>query len=373
MTKNQKIFAGIDALVESEGIPKDIVVSGLEEAVGIACRKHYGIDNVEVIFDTETKRIKITGYKIIVEKDILGEAFEETQFIDIADAKEIKASAKVGQKLKYRLKLTPEIMERSTISTAKQVFRQKLREAKYQKILSDYGEKIGRVVIGSLAEEKNGFIYFKLAGNIEAVLPPGQQNPNDHFTVEQYKDTVPVPVYINNIQPQSTKGPKVSLSRSHSSLVAYEMEKAIPEIEEGIISIKAVSRDAGSRSKVAVSLVNEDDDIDVIGTVVGTSGTRINGVKKAIGGESIDLIEYFDDPIMYISNALAPALVTAVQLLDEEQKTARVVVPNDQLSLAIGAKGQNVRLASQLTGWKIDILSENEATEKGINYEDDII
>lgn len=367
MTKNQKIFASINALVEAEEIAPELVVSGLEEAVAIACKKHYGIDNVTVIFDMESKRIKISGEKEIVDEQVMGEAFDPTQHIDINEAKETKPNSKVGQTFKYRLKLVPEVMDRSTIATAKQVFRQKLREAKYQKILHDYNDKVGQIVLGNLAEEKNKFMYFKLPGNVEAVLPEKLQTPN-----EELDPRTPIPLMIEKIEPQSKKGPKIVVSRKRPKIVEYEMTNAIPEIANGMIEIKAIARDAGSRSKVAIAQTS-DDDIDIIGSAIGSNGSRINQVKKALGGENIDLIEYFDDEIMFISNALAPALVTAVQILDLEEKVSRVIVPDDQLSLAIGGGGQNVRLASQLTDWKIDIESESDAQAAGINYEDDII
>lgn len=371
MTKNQKIFASIDALVEAESIDKELVVAGLEEAVAIACRKYYGIENVVVNFDTETKRIKISGTKEIVDQEVLGEAFDPMIHIDINEAKLEKSTAKVGGEIKYRLKLEPELMDRSTIATAKQVFRQKLREAKYKKIVADYGDKVGEIVLGSLEEEKNKFMYFKLPGNIEAVLPEKLQASNDNI-----KPGTPIPLVIERIEPQSKKGPKVIVSRASKVLVETELKEIIPEIANGMIEIKSIARDAGNRSKVSVaagSNVAEGEDIDVIGTVIGTSGNRINQVKRALGGENIDLIEWFEEPTFYVSNALAPALVTAVQILDEEAKLTRVIVPDDQLSLAIGQKGQNVRLASQLTGWKIDIESESDAQAAGIDYEDDII
>lgn len=368
MTKNQKIFASINALVQAEEIAPELVIGGLEEAVAIACRKHYGIDNVTVIFDIDSKRIKISGEKLIVDKDVMGEAFDETQHIDINEALETKPNAKVGQVYKYKLKLNPEEMDRSTIATAKQVFRQKLREAKYQKIVHDYGDKVGQIILGNLEEEKNKFMYFKLPGNVEAVLPEKLQSPSDHL-----EPGAPIPLMIEKIEPQSKKGPKIVVSRKRPKIVEYEMTQVIPEIANGQIEIKSIARDAGSRSKVAISLANEDDDIDIIGSAIGTNGSRINQVKKALGGENIDLIEYFDDEIMFISNALAPALVTAVQILDQDEKLSRVIVPDDQLSLAIGGGGQNVRLASQLTDWKIDIESESDAQAAGIDYEDDII
>ncbi len=368
MTKNQKMFAGIDALVEAEGIERDFVIAGLEEAVAIACRKYYDVDEVEVSFNYETKRVTIYGEKEVVDMQDIGEHFDSSLHFSYEEALEIKKTVKVGDRLRYRLKLVPELMDRSTVQSAKQVFRQKVREAKYRKIVMDFGDKIGEIVFGNLEEHKEPYFYFSLPGNIDSVLPPKFQVKDEIIEPDQ-----PIMLVLEDIAPQSRKGPKVTVSRSNPKIVKYAMNKFIPEIEKGLVTVESVARDAGDRSKVAVSLVDEDSDLDVIGACVGPRGQRINDVRKVIGGEHIDLIEYFDDAIIFISNALAPALVTAVQILDEETKTSRVIVPDDQLSLAIGARGQNVRLASKLTGWKIDIKSESDADAEGIDYEDDII
>lgn len=368
MTKNQKMFAGIDALVESEGIERDFVIAGLEEAVGIACKKYYDVDEVEVKFNYETKRVTIQGEKEVVDMVEIGEHFDSSLHMPYDEATGLKKTVIVGDRIKYKLKLVPELMDRSTIQSAKQVFRQKVREAKYRKIVLDFGDKIGEIVYGNLEEHKEPYFYFSLPGNIDSVLPPKYQVPNEIIEPDQ-----PIVLVLEDIAPQSKKGPKVTVSRSNPKIVKHVIGKVVPEIQKGLISVISVARDAGDRSKVAVCLVDEDSDLDVIGSCVGPRGQRINEVRKIVGGEHIDLIEYFDDPIIYISNALAPALVTAVQIIDEENKMSRVIVPDDQLSLAIGGKGQNVRLASKLTGWKIDIKSETEADAEGIDYEDDII
>ena len=368
MTKNQKIFAGIDALVEAESLDRHLVVEGLEEALGVSVKKYYGYDNVKVDIDYNKKRMVIHGMKMIEEKELIGEEWDDTKYITLEDALEIKASSKIGAEIKVRLKLVPELMDRSTVQTAKQVFRQKLREAKYRKIVEDYGDKVGEVVFGVLEEHRDPFMYFMLPGNIDAILGPRNQIPTDDIEPD-----VPVMLVIEEIAPQSTKGPKIIVSRTNPKIVSKIMSDAIPEIHSGVIEIEAVAREAGDRSKVSIKLVDMEKDVDLIGTCVGAKGTRINSVRKKLGGENIDLVEYFEEPIIYISNALAPALVTAVQILSETDKTSRVIVPDDQLSLAIGANGQNVRLASRLTGWKIDIESETSATENGINYENDII
>ena len=368
MTKNQKIFLGIDALVTSEGLDRDLVIEGLEEAVGIACKKYYEIEEVEVKFNYETKRVTIVGSKIVADPEVLGEAFDPLLHLTLEQAKEIRTSSKMDDVINIKLKLVPELMDRSTIQTAKQVFRQKLREAKYRKIIQDYGDKVGEIVYGILEEHRDPFMYFMLPGNIDATLGPKGQVEG-----EIIEPDTPVMLVIEQIAPQSKKGPKIIVSRTSSQIVSKTMTENIPEIKSGIIEIESVARDAGKRSKVALSLKDLDQDVDLIGSCVGPKGSRINHIRKELHGENIDLIEYFDDPIIYISNALAPALVTAVQILDEEEKCSRVIVPDDQLSLAIGGVGQNVRLASRLTGWKIDIKSESDATAEGINFEDDII
>ncbi len=368
MTRNQKIFASIELLAQAEKLPIEDIVNGIAEALSIACRRQYGVDNLNVIFDLTTKRIKLNASKEVVDEAVLGEAFDPTMHIDINEAKLQKENVKIGDELNLKLKLKPEEMDRSTVSIIKQVFRQKIREAKYNKIVETYENKINKIVLGTLIEQKANFMYFKLPNNTEAVLPQYLQSPSDKLTSNEL-----IPLVVEQIYPQSKKGPKVLVSRNHPKIVEYELTNIVPEIKDNIIEIKAIAREAGYRSKVSIYLKDDESDIDLIGTVVGTNGTRINEVKKKLGGENVDLIEYFDDTIVYISNALAPALVTAVQIIDNEEQIARVIVPDDQLSLAIGTKGQNVRLASQLTGWKMDILSESDCLEQGISYEDDII
>lgn len=368
MTKNQKIFAGIDALVQAEGLDRDLVIEGLEEAVAISCRKYYDVEDVEVKFNYDTQRVTIYGEKEIVDHEDLGELYDSQLHFTHEEALGYIKNPVFGERIRYKLKLVPELMDRSTVQTAKQVFRQKIREAKYRKIVLDYGDKLEEIVFGNLEEHKDPYIYMRLNASIDAVLPPKLQVPG-----EIIEPDVPTMLVIEEIAPQSKKGPKITVSRVHPAIVKRAMEDVVPEIKSGLIQVMGVSRDAGDRSKVAVALINEEEDLDVIGSCVGTRGSRINKVRELIGGENIDLIEYFDDAIIYISNALAPSLVTAVQILDEDIKASRVIVPDDQLSLAIGGRGQNVRLASKLTGWKIDIKSETEALEEGINYEDDII
>lgn len=363
MTKNQKIFAGIDALVKSKGLDRALVIEGLEESIALTIKKTYGFEKAEVVINYATKRITMFGYKTVVE-----EVIDETSEISLEEAQEQKKTAKVGEELKMKLKLDKDDLERAIVQSAKQVFRQKLKDAEYKKIIEDYGNLIGHVVTGYVEEIKDNYIYFMLGNNTLAVLGPKGQIPK-----ERLEPDVPISLVIESIGPQSKKGPKVIVSRVSPILLQTLLEKHIPEIESKEIEVMSIARDAGSRSKVAVKLADENSNVDLIGSCVGPAGSRINAVKAEINGENVDLIEYFDETELFIANALAPSLVTAVQVLDETERRTRVIVPDDQFSLAIGVNGQNARLASMITGWKIDIKSESMAKEMEFDYSDYMI
>ncbi len=363
MTKNQKIFAGIDAVVRQKGLDRELIIEGLEESIALACKKTYGYEHLEVKINYDTKRITISGVKTVV-----AEVIDDMTEISLENALTHSKRAKLGDELKVRLKIEKDMLERAVVQSSKQVFRQKLKDAEYKRIIADYGEKVGKIVEGYVEEIKDNYIYFTLDKNTLAVLGPKGQIPN-----ERLEPDVPVKLVIESIGPQSKKGPKVIVSRVSGVLLESLMAKNIPEIESGDIVVKSISRDAGKRSKVAVELASLDSDIDLIGACVGPRGSRINAIKQELNGENIDLIEYFDDARLFISNALAPSLVVAVQILSEEEKRSRVIVPDDHFSLAIGINGQNARLASMLTGWKIDIKSESMAREEEIDYEADMI
>lgn len=363
MTKNQKIFAGIDAVVAQKGLDRELIIEGLEESIALACKKTYGYETLEVKINYDTKRITIAGIKTVVE-----EVIDDNSEISLENALTHSKRAKVGDELKIRLKIEKDMLERAVVQSSKQVFRQKLKDAEYKRIIGEYGDKVGKIVEGYVEEIKDNYIYFMLDNNTLAVLGPKGQIPN-----ERLEPDVPVKLVIESIGPQSKKGPKVIVSRISGVLLETLMKKNIPEIENGDIVIKSISRDAGKRSKVAVELNDINSDIDLIGACVGSRGSRINAIKQELNGENIDLIEYLDDPKLFISNALAPSLVVAVQILDEEERRSRVIVPDDHFSLAIGINGQNARLASLLTGWKIDIKSEKMAAEEEIDYEADMI
>lgn len=362
MTKNQKIFAGIDTLVKTKELDRELIIEGLEEAISIAIKKTYDYEKIDVSINSESNRIVMNGYQTVVPD---GEVIDEINQIEISNTKK---GTQLGSEVKVKLKIEKSLLERAVVQSAKQVFRQKLKEAEYKKILEKYGDKIGTIVSGNVEEIKDPYIYFKLEDGTLATLGPKGRIENEFLNPE-----VPVDLVIEMIGNQSKKGPKIIVSRTSNKLIEKAMKDEIPELSSGELEIKGIAREAGARSKVAIELMDYDSDIDVIGSCVGPKGQRINNVKSKLNGENIDLIEFFDDPIIYISNALAPALILAVQVLDEERRMSRVIVPDDQFSLAIGIDGQNVRLASILTGWKIDIKSESQASEEGIEYAEDII
>ncbi len=363
MTKNQKIFAGIDAVVKQKNLDRELIIEGLEESIALACKKTYGYEHLQVKINYDTKRITISGVKTVVENVV-----DDMSEISLENARMQNKSAMIGDEIKIRLKIEKDMLERAVVQSSKQVFRQKLKDAEYKRIIADYGDKVGKIVEGYVEEIKENYIYFTLDKNTLAVLGPKGQIPN-----ERLEPDVPIKLVIESIGPQSKKGPKVIVSRVSGVLLETLMVKNIPEIETGEIKVKSISRDAGKRSKVAVELVDLNSEIDLIGACVGPRGSRINAIKQELNGENIDLIEYFDDPRLFISNALAPSLVIAVQILSEDEKRSRVIVPDDHFSLAIGINGQNARLASMLTGWKIDIKSESMAAEEEIDYEADLI
>ncbi len=363
MTKNQKIFIGIDKLVEKKEVDRSLVIEGLEESIALACKKAYDIEQVEVKINYETKRISINGFKEIVQ-----EVNDPRIELSLDEALTIKKSSKIGDDIKFKLKIEKDFLERAIVQSAKQVFRQKLKDAEYKKIIETYGSKIGEVVDGYVEEIKDNYIYFSLDKNTLAVLNPKGQLPGEEILPD-----VGVKLIIESIGPQSKKGPKIIVSRVGVELIKYLFRKNIPEVKNNEIEVVSIARDAGNRSKISVKLTDENSEVDVVGSCIGSRGSRINKIKSEINGEKIDLIEYFSEPELYIANALAPSLVTAVQVIDQQNKKTQVIVPDDQFSLAIGINGQNARLASVLTGWKIDIKSESMAKEENINYEDDII
>jgi N utilization substance protein A len=353
---NEQLEQALDQIAEEKGISRQDLISMIEASLAAAFRKDYGEKNQNIVveFDPENMATRVFDVKTVVETPT--EAEEDPQkFIDLEEAKKLKKKAKVGDEI--RTEITPKTgtsYGRIAAQTAKQVIIQKLREAERNVQFSDFKAK-ERTLQNGIVQRVEGDTVLIDLGKAAGVLFPSEQIRGEKYTVGQR-----IKVLILHVEP-ATRGPKITLSRSHPDMVRKLFELEVPEIFNGSVEIKAVAREAGSRSKIAV--ISNQDGIDPIGSCVGQKGSRVQTVMAELGGEKIDIIEFSDDQVKFIANALSPAKILNVQL-DEASKEAKVGVLEEQLSLAIGKAGQNVRLAARLTGWKIDINGEKIGGEE---------
>jgi transcription termination/antitermination protein NusA len=347
---NEQLEQALAQIAEEKGISREEIIAMIEASLAAAFRKDYGDkdQNIVVEFNPEDLSAKIFDEKTVV--PIAQEEIEDQQKeISVDDAQNWQKGVKAGEVV--RKEITPtDGMEfgRIAAQTAKQVIIQKLREAERNMQFSDFKAK-ERTLINGIIQRVEGDTVLVDLGKAVGILFPSEQIRNEKYDVGQR-----VKVLILHVEPTS-KGPKITLSRSHPDMVRKLFELEVPEIFNGTVEIKAVAREAGSRSKIAVT--SNQEGIDPIGACVGQKGTRVQTVMAELGGEKIDIIEWSDDSVKFIANALSPAKILNVQL-DADEQAAKVGVLEDQLSLAIGKSGQNVRLAARLTGWKIDIASE---------------
>jgi N utilization substance protein A len=341
---NKEFIAAIEDLEDEKGIPKEVVFDAIESALSSAYKKNYGANqNVRVDIDKDTGDIDV--YTIM---DVVEEVEDEFTQMSLEEARDIDPNFEVGDEMLF--KVTPGDFGRIAAQTAKQVVVQRIREAERGMIFDDYVEMIGEVVTGVIHRKSNDTIFVTI-GRTEGILSQKEQVPNERFEVNDR-----IKVYIMDVK-KSTKGPQIFLSRSHPGLVKRLFELEVPEIEDGIVEIKSIAREAGSRTKIAV--FTEDENVDPVGACVGARGSRVQNVVDALSNEKIDIINWSDDPVTLISNVLSPAKVEDV-FIEDNERMATVVVPDYQLSLAIGKSGQNVRLAAKLCGWKIDIKSHTQ-------------
>lgn len=349
--KNIDVKEFIEALNELEkerGIKKDYLIESLETALVTAYKRNFdSVDNVKVTIDDVTGEIHIYSVRTVVEvsEDPLLE-------IGIEDAKKIDSNYNIGDVV--NLEIRPKDFGRIAAQTAKQVVIQKIREVERDMTYNEYNDKKGEIVSGLIQKADGGIVVLDL-GKLEGVMPLKEQ-----VSTEKYRVNDKIRAYVVNVERGAKGNPQVIVSRSNKDFVRKLFEFEIPEIYEGLIEIKSISRDAGSRTKVAVYSKNEN--IDPVGSCVGQKGVRIQNIITELNGEKIDVIEWNEDPAIYIAAALLPAQVMAVDV-KEDEKFAQVVVADDQLSLAIGKAGQNARLAARLTNWKIDIKSESQMRE----------
>jgi N utilization substance protein A len=346
----------LDALEEERGIAKATVLDALKEALEKSYKKNYlgpdSIVNVEI--DEETGKIRLFEIKHVVD-DVMDEDYELSE----EEAKEIDPKYEVGDDV--ITEVSPEVFGRLAAIQTKQILRQKIREAEKEALYNEYVDKKDDIITGIVDRVEERFAIINI-GKTGALLPLNAQIPGEVINEGQH-----LKVYVSDVE-KTTKGTHIGVSRTEPGLVKRLFEMEVPEIYDGTVEIKSVSREPGERSKIAVFTDNED--IDPIGACVGPKGTRVRNVVTELNGEMIDIISWDEDPITFISNALSPAQVATVKI-NEEENSALVVVPDNQLSLAIGKRGQNARLAVRLTGWKIDIKSESEIAEEGIDLDAD--
>ncbi len=346
---NLELISALSELEKERGISSEILMEAIETAIVSAYKKNYGASSssgVRVELDPKTGKMAVYSRRVVVP-----EVQDDTLEISLEAAQELDRSYEVGHIVEQEV--TPADFGRIAAQTAKQVVIQKIREAERSIVYDVYSNREGDVVMGTVQRPDRRQLIVDL-GDVEAVLPMSEQIPNEH-----YSQHMKLRFYINEVR-QSSRGPQIFLSRTHPGLLRALFELEVPEVQSGEVEIKAVAREAGNRSKVAV--YSRDPDIDPVGACVGARGSRVQAVVAELGDEKIDIIEWVPNLEEFIKNALSPAKVICVRL-DESEKVAHTVVPNDQLSLAIGKEGQNARLAARLTGWRIDIKDEEQAEE----------
>lgn len=344
---NKEFIKAIEQLEKEKEVSKDLLIEAIESALVSAYKKNYGnSQNVRVNIDSDTGEIDVYMRKTVV--DELTNDFLE---ISLEDAKEIDRKYQVGDVIERRI--TPKDFGRIAAQTAKQVVVQRIREAERGIIFDDYSNRQSEITTGIIQRISNGTVFINL-GKTEGLLAHTEQVPSEKYLLNNR-----IKVYIMDVK-KTTKGPLVYLSRSHPGLVKRLFELEVPEIHDGVVEIKNISREPGSRTKIAVYA--KDENIDAVGACVGPKGSRVQVIVDEIFGEKIDIINWSDNPEVLISSALSPSKVEKV-IVNENEKTAVVVVPDFQLSLAIGKEGQNVRLAAKLTGWKIDIKNHTQYYE----------
>lgn len=344
----KEFISAMEELEKERGIKKSYLIESLEAALVTAYKKNFDtVDNVKVTIDGDSGEIHI--YAVM---DVVEESEDPLLEISLKDAVKVNKKAKIGETVDVEIK--PKDFGRIAAQTAKQVVVQKIREVERDMVFSEYSEKKGEIVSGLVQKADTGAIIIDL-GKLEGIMPLKEQIPSEHYKVNDK-----IRGYVISVEKGAKGNPQVIVSRSNCDFVRRLFELEIPEIYEGLIEVKSVSRDPGNRSKVAVYSKNEN--IDPVGSCVGQKGVRIQNIINELNGEKIDVIEWSEDPSTYIAASLLPAQVLAVDS-NVEEKFAQVIVPDDQLSLAIGKSGQNARLAARLTNWKIDIKSESQIRE----------
>lgn len=353
---SKKFIQALELLESEKGIQKEVVLEALKEALEKSYKKNYGGSEsiIRVDINENTGKIRLYEIKHVVD-DVNDEDFE----LSLEEAQVINPKYQVGDDVVTEI--DPEVFGRLAAIQTKQLLKQKIREAEKETLYNEYIDKKDDIITGVVDRVEERFAIINI-GRTGALLPLNQQIPGEKIYEGQH-----IKVYVSDVE-RSTKGTHIGVSRTEPGLVKRLFEMEVPEIYDGTVEIKSVSREAGDRSKIAVYTTN--DNVDPIGSCVGPKGSRVRNVVNELNGEMIDIIEWNEDPVIFISHALSPSEVVHVEICEEDH-SALVIVPDNQLSLAIGKKGQNARLAVRLTGWKIDIKSVSEAAAEGIVYGQD--
>jgi len=344
---NADFIHALGDIEREKGIPKEYMLEAMEAAMVAAYKRDYGAEqDIRVHVDRKTGDITIFRVKTVVE-----EVLDPNMEISLEEANHISAGYAVGDILQEEMH--PKGFGRTAALTAKQVVVQRMREAERGRVIEQFTEKENEMLVATVRRVENDVVYVDLDGT-EGVIPVGERMSTDHYFVNDR-----IKVYVLEVR-RYARGPQVVVSRAHNMLVKRLFENEVPEIQNGTVVIRSISREAGARTKLAVA--SRDSEVDPRGACIGQRGARVENVSRELMGERMDIIEWSADPAEYIANALSPAKVVMVQIFEDE-KMARVIVPDNQLSLAIGKEGQNARLAAKLTGWKIDIKSQSQVMD----------
>ncbi|SUK15045.1 transcription termination factor NusA [Staphylococcus agnetis] len=350
--KSNELLLATEYLEKEKKIPREVLVDAIEAALITAYKKNYdSARNVRVELNLDSGT-----FRVISRKEVVEEVFDDREEVDLSTALVKNPAYEVGDI--YEEDVTPKDFGRVGAQAAKQAVMQRLRDAEREILYEEFIDKEEDIMTGVIDRVDHRYVYVNL-GRTEAVLSEAERSPN-----ETYVPNERIKVFVNKVE-QTTKGPQIYVSRSHPGLLKRLFEQEVPEIFEGTVEVKSVAREAGDRSKISVH--SDNPDIDAVGACVGAKGARVEAVVEELGGEKIDIVQWSDDPKVFVSNALSPSQVVDV-IVDEENQSTTVIVPDYQLSLAIGKRGQNARLAAKLTGWKIDIKSESDA--KDLQLED---
>lgn len=345
---NQDFFMALEVLDREKGISEQEFISALEEAMVIANKKMTGIaSDVKIKLNHDKKSINIYSVRTIVE-----EVSDADKEISLEEAQAVKKSYKVGDE--FAVEIKSKDFGRIAAQTAKQVLTQKLREIERDNTVSEFEDKEGELMACTVRRIEGGNVYVEIGGQIEGVMMPRDQVPGESYQLNQKLN-----VYVKRVR-NTGKNAQIMVSRTSSGLVKRLFENEVPEIKHGVVLIKSIAREAGQRTKIAIH--SEDPMVDAIGACVGNKGARVNAIVEELGGEKIDIIQWSENPLEYISRALSPARV--LKVIQTGDDSAIVIVPDDKLSLAIGRSGQNARLAVRLTDWKIDVKSQSKAREE---------